>query len=68
MYTVGALAVGGAFFEQGEGPIFLDEVECFGNETGILRCISVDILGTHNCAHTEDAGVICPGGWGNSVN
>ena len=51
----------GAFFEQGEGPIFIDDVGCFGNESMILQCVSEDVLGTHNCAHSEDAGVICPG-------
>ena len=59
--------MGGAFFEQGEGPIFLDNVECFGNETEILHCISEDILGSHNCGHSEDSGVICPGGCGNRL-
>ena len=55
--------MGGAFFGQGEGLIFLDNVDCFGNETTLMHCIHEDDLGTHNCDHIEDAGVICPGRW-----
>ena len=39
-------------------PIFLDDVRCSGNETTILDC-DVRAVGTHNCGHFEDAGVIC---------
>ena len=39
-------------------PIFLDDVQCTGNETGVLEC-SARAVGTHNCFHFEDAGVIC---------
>ena len=52
----GAQAVSAAFFGQGTGPIFLDEVGCFGNETNLLDCSAVT---QHNCAHSEDAGVRC---------
>lgn len=56
MCTVGASAVGSAFFGQGRGPILLDNVGCFGNESGLLDCPGSR---THNCQHTEDAGVRC---------
>ena len=52
----GAQAVSAAFFGQGTGPIFLDEVGCFGNETSLLDCSAVT---QHNCGHNEDAGVRC---------
>ena len=60
---VGALVTRNAFFGQGKGPIFLDRFSCRGNETHLLQCSSelLTELGQHNCAHTEDAGVICPG-------
>ena len=56
-----AIATRRAFFGiQPDRPIFLDEVGCLGNETGILQCASVDV-GNHNCNHFLDAGVICSG-------
>ena len=57
----GSLAAGRAFFSQGKGLIFLDNVECVGNESSLLECVSTNAIGKHNCQHTEDAGVICPG-------
>lgn len=61
--TIGALATKEAFFGQGTGPIFLHKFSCLGNESHLLQCGSelLTVLGQHNCAHIEDAGVICPG-------
>lgn len=47
--------------EFGEGKslrILLDDVQCEGTEESLLDCQHTDI-GMHNCAHYEDAGVIC---------
>eukprot|EP00057_Strongylocentrotus_purpuratus_P011991 XP_011666465.1 PREDICTED: deleted in malignant brain tumors 1 protein-like [Strongylocentrotus purpuratus] len=48
----------GARFGKGSGSIFLDEVQCHGTETDIERC-DHDGIGINNCAHNEDASVIC---------
>lgn len=47
--------------EFGEGKhlrILLDDVQCRGTESSLLDCQHAAV-GTHNCAHYEDAGVVC---------
>uniref|UniRef100_A0A8C9UXZ2 Soluble scavenger receptor cysteine-rich domain-containing protein SSC5D n=1 Tax=Scleropages formosus TaxID=113540 RepID=A0A8C9UXZ2_SCLFO len=53
-------APGSARFGSGEGTIWLDNMQCSGSETSLLDCQHGG-LGTHNCNHGEDAGVICYG-------
>ena len=47
-----------AFYGEGSGQIWLDDVNCVGNEMTIEDC-SHDGWGNHDCNHREDAGVLC---------
>ncbi|XP_056148259.1 neurotrypsin [Lampris incognitus] len=47
-----------AHFGQGSGPIFLDGVQCSGNELSLEECSHND-WEQHNCDHMEDASVSC---------
>jgi deleted-in-malignant-brain-tumors protein 1 len=57
-YTTGAiLLITG--FTNGQGQIWLSDVQCDGTETRLIDCAS-NHLGVHYCLHYEDAGVSCP--------
>ena len=61
---LGAIALGGAFYGEGTGPIYLDDTECTSNHTNLLECfesVNAANIGEHNCQHSEDVSVICPG-------
>ncbi|NXF28076.1 DMBT1 protein, partial [Rhodinocichla rosea] len=45
---------------QGSGDIVLDNVRCSGDEVSLLRCNHTGWR-IHNCAHYEDASVVCSG-------
>lgn len=49
-----------AHFGRGSGPIWLDNVECSGQESALSHCKHPG-FGANNCGHGEDAGVICLG-------
>ncbi|XP_059897442.1 deleted in malignant brain tumors 1 protein-like isoform X3 [Gadus macrocephalus] len=47
-----------AFYGQGKGLIWLDDLRCTGQETSLSKCKHSG-LSIHNCGHGEDVGVVC---------
>lgn len=53
-------APGSAYFGQGFGRIWLDDVKCSSRESALSECAARP-WGVHNCNHEEDAGIVCSG-------
>ena len=47
-----------AYYGSGTGSIWLDNLQCQGNEGSLFICPGNGI-GVHNCHHNQDVGVIC---------
>ncbi|NXI52354.1 SRCRM protein, partial [Chloroceryle aenea] len=47
-----------AHYGEGSGQIWMDDVNCSGDESDLWACPS-RAWGQHNCQHKEDAGVLC---------
>ena len=60
LFPSAAVATRGSSFGAGSGRIYLDDVQCVGNETRLTDCPSRGYLSL-GCRHSEDAGVICRG-------
>ena len=59
-YRYAVRARSSAYFGEGNGPVWLDNVACGGFEGHLTRC-SYSGVGVSNCRHDRDAGVVCYG-------
>ena len=59
-FKSGPEAHGLAYYGQGQGDIYLENVQCNGSESSLEDCPASE-LGVHDCYHSEDAGVKCQG-------
>ncbi|TEA24897.1 hypothetical protein DBR06_SOUSAS31210002, partial [Sousa chinensis] len=48
----------GVYFGQGTGPMWLNDVFCFGRQSSIEEC-KIRQWGVRVCSNAEDAGVTC---------
>ena len=46
-------------FPNGVGSIWLDDVQCVGDESRLIDCPARTLGSTIFCSHIEDAGVVC---------
>lgn len=54
-----AQPLGGGFFGEGTGPIFMEGVTCTGLESNIVTCSFRGFDHHTTCTHRQDAGVVC---------
>lgn len=52
-------ALGSAVFGRGHGVIWLDTLNCTGNESSILECEHGEFGNIRRCSHYSDNGVMC---------
>ena len=57
-YLYGGYAYGNAYYSAGTGQIWMDDVQCNGNEQRLMDCTFLG-WGNHNCVHEEDASITC---------
>ena len=63
IFIIGISVKYSAYYGQGSGPIWLQDVGCKGTEQQLFLCDFsnyYNIIGSTSCNHNQDVGVICP--------
>ena len=61
-FTIVSEVVGRDTFEEGSGFVYLEGLECTGNENSLLECPrDVEEVGLSQCDHSQDVGIRCYG-------
>ena len=60
-YFTGPIMTTSAYSGQGQGPVHLASVSCYGIESNLSSCASQSGIGVTNCYHGNDVGLICSG-------
>ena len=61
MCGLGSTAIRRAALGEGSGMVYLEGLECEGDEDSLLECPTEVELGLSLCDHSRDAGVRCYG-------
>ena len=61
MYVGEAITVEAGYFGAGLGMVWLEQLQCVGNESQLVDCSRGNSNPYSNCRHTDDVSVICPG-------
>ena len=48
----------GGFYGSGEGTVWLELVDCYGDESVLVDCPAAN-WGSNSCEHSKDVGVFC---------
>ena len=59
-FSSASATYGNAWFGEGDGRIWMDDMRCSGEESHLINCPQ-NIIGSHDCSHSEDVSVICIG-------
>ena len=65
MFPLDVIAYSGARYGEGSGPVYLDSVNCLGNESRLIECTYAS---SSTCPHSQDAGVQCRAECKNSLS
>ena len=56
----GSEVLSGLPFGSGSGPIFIERLDCQGNEIHLLDCVDIDLRHS-SCTHQDDVSIQCNG-------